>query len=116
MGTYPDKYIDPMRKYNAESFANIKLVLEDYTLDHRCSKISNKAMIKAGVIKESREPTEKNLGGIRDEDVNSVNYHTIFNNDYHLALLRSPKRGLERLAKNGHTNSNIIVCETEDDI
>ena len=30
--------------------------------------------------------------------------------------MRSPKRGLERLAKNGHTNSNIIVCETEDDI
>jgi hypothetical protein len=38
MGTYPDTYIKPMRKYNAESFANIKLVIEDYTLAHRCSR------------------------------------------------------------------------------
>jgi len=37
LGTYPDSYIKPMRKYNKESFGNLKLVLEeDNSIKNRC--------------------------------------------------------------------------------
>ena len=88
-----------MRKYNEESFNNIKLVLEDNTLAHRCSKISIQNMIKANKIIDSSH---------------SINYHTNFGSNYHISLLTSANRGLERITKTGYTNNNVITCEPQD--
>jgi hypothetical protein len=88
-----------MRKYNEESFNNIKLVLEDNTLAHRCSKISIEHMIKANKIIDSSH---------------GINYHTKHGNNNHISILRSANRGLERITKTGHTNNNVITCEPQD--
>jgi hypothetical protein len=37
LGKYPPTYINPMRKYNKESWGNIKLTIEDPdSIAHRC--------------------------------------------------------------------------------
>ena len=45
LGTYPDTYIKPLRKFNKESFGNLKLTLEnDNSLRHRCPPNSKRPL------------------------------------------------------------------------
>ena len=47
LGTYPDTYINPMRKFNKESFGNLKFVIEEEnSIKNRCPKKDHGVPVK----------------------------------------------------------------------